>query len=226
MTATAKPESGAPTIDPRRLLIVVAPHPDDEVIGFGAAIYDHVVAGGRTLVVAVSDGGAFDDRATQAERSVSAARRQEEQIAALAVLGVHQSAVVRVGLPDGAIAGMSGALVSFLCGLLIRVAKGEEPIVVVPWRHDGHPDHEATAAAVLALEGTEAWEVPIWSWRRRHEADWTEIELPISEAARAAKRAAIRCHRSQLTALPGGRPPVLSRSFVEDFDRPVEIVVR
>lgn len=213
-------------IDPSRLLVVIAPHPDDEVIGFGGAIYDHVAHGGRTLIVAVTDGGAFDDERDPTERRDAEARRREEQSAALAVLGVDQAAIVRVGLPDGRVADFGDELAAYLHGLLFSLATESSPLVVVPYRNDGHLDHEACAQAALSLEGLETWEVPIWSWRRRSEFSWTECDLPLSPEARAAKRAALGCHRSQLEPLPGGRPAILSAGFVRDFDRAAEVVVR
>jgi LmbE family N-acetylglucosaminyl deacetylase len=213
-------------LDPDRLLIVVAPHPDDEVIGFGGALRDHVAAGGRALVVALTDGGAFDNRASPSERRASERRRRDEQVAALATLGLPARQIVRGGFPDGELAAWSTELRTFLRELVADVSMGESALVVSPWRHDGHPDHEATATAVLTLVGVESWEVPIWSWHTGTAHRWTDFVLPISPAARRAKRAALRCHVSQLATLPAGRPAILSRRFLDDFDRPVEVVVR
>ena len=214
-------------LDPSRPLVVIAPHPDDEVIGFGGALFDHVVAGGRAVIVSITDGERYDAAATDSERQLAGARRRREQLAGLAVLGIGPESVVRLGIPDGFVAEHLEKVADLLQRLLASLRTRQEPLVVVPWRQDRHPDHEATTHAAL-LGAPELLEVPIWSWHRRDELEptWQELFIvPISVAAQRAKRAALRRHHSQLVALPNGRPPILSARFLEDFDRTAEVLV-
>jgi len=89
----------ASRFDARRVL-VLAPHPDDEVFGCGGALADLVSRGATIDVLLVTDGaaGASDD----AGRRAIAARRAGESRAALTLLGggtVHEG-----GLPDRSLA--------------------------------------------------------------------------------------------------------------------------
>jgi LmbE family N-acetylglucosaminyl deacetylase len=231
MEAPAELLSHAPEerVGASRVLVIVAPHPDDEVIGFGGVMFDHIAAGGQLVIVSVTDGDAYDPAATAAERRSAGARRRDEQRESLGVLGIDAGVVVRLGIPDGSVASHVVSVTDALRGVLRSCESTGMPLVVTPWRADGHPDHMATTSAVRRAVASEILEVPIWSWRGRHvtEPGWRALSVvPISDAARDAKRAALARHRSQLTALPGGRPPILSPEFLADFDREVEVVVR
>jgi LmbE family N-acetylglucosaminyl deacetylase len=217
-------------LDPRKPLVVVAPHPDDEVIGFGGAMFDHASAGGLVIVVAVTDGETFDPLASSAQRAASAAIRRDEQASALGVLGISTENLHRFGLPDGEVESRIDQLVAALGDLLSSLLGQVDPLIVAPWRADRHPDHDATNRAVrCALGDRKFLEMPIWSWRARREGPpgWSGLRVcPISGGARSAKRAALRCHHSQLVPLADGRPPILSDEFVADFDRPFEILCK
>ncbi len=149
-----------------QLLVVVAPHPDDEVIGFGGVLFDHVRSGGQALILSLTDGEAFDPHASWASRRDAAATRRAEQLEALGVLGVEPHALVRMGLPDGGVAGCEDEVRVVLQEMLSASTTVSEPLAVAPSRSDGHPDHEAASRAVRSCIDCEILEVPIWSWRR------------------------------------------------------------
>ncbi|WP_298913150.1 PIG-L family deacetylase [uncultured Algimonas sp.] len=82
-------------------LLVVAPHPDDEVIGCGGLIQHVRAQGGRVTVAIVSDGAAsHPGSAAYPPHRLRAARRRESR-AALAHLGVAGDRVHFMDLPDG-----------------------------------------------------------------------------------------------------------------------------
>lgn len=61
---------------PRERVLVLAPHPDDEIIGPGGTLIRYLDNGSRVIVVYLTDGGG--PRATESERqSLVRARRQE-----------------------------------------------------------------------------------------------------------------------------------------------------
>lgn len=220
-------------LDPDAHLLVVAPHPDDEVISFGAALSEHVQRGGRVTVVGVTDGEASDDRADSSRRVALADERAAERLRALRVLGIDAPEVVRLGFADGHVALEEAPLTRILRHLLrttLRQARCP-PVVVAPWRHDLHTDHEASGRAVArAVAGLPVvhLEVPIWGWYESWAAPpprLTRRGVPVADAAREAKLAAMACFTSQLTVLPSGRGPVLPADFMEAFDRAVEPVV-
>ena len=73
-------------------LVIVAPHPDDEVLASGGLIATHVAQGGRVLIVAVTDGEASHDEAPSIQRDDLAWLRRSERWMGLRTLGVLHAA--------------------------------------------------------------------------------------------------------------------------------------
>ncbi|PAL05574.1 PIG-L family deacetylase, partial [Staphylococcus hominis] len=71
--------------------------------------------------------------------------RRRELAAAMQALGMDATHVTSLGLPDGAVARHEADLVAHLCTC---VSPGD--VVLAPWIHDAHPDHEAVGRAALA----------------------------------------------------------------------------
>lgn len=69
-------------------VLVLAPHPDDEVFGCAGAIMRHVAAGDPVKVVILTDGGGAV--AEGSARAACIAQRQDESRAAAAILGYGQ----------------------------------------------------------------------------------------------------------------------------------------
>src|SRR5262249_16895247 len=104
-----------PLLDPAELprrLLVVAPHPDDEVWGCGGLLALHVARGGQVRVLVLTDGASGSGPEL-------AARRERESRAAGAELGVADH--VFLGLADGNL-GASTELVQRLRDELERFA--------------------------------------------------------------------------------------------------------
>ena len=71
---------------------------------------------------------------------------------------------MHLGVPDGAVAEAEASCVDRLTE---QVGDGRGVLLVAPWRHDGHPDHEAAgraAAAVAVRTGARLLEYPVWFW--------------------------------------------------------------
>ena len=66
-------------------LLVLAPHPDDEVIGCGGLIAKHLREGRAVRVVVATDGAEADQ--SVGDRDAYRARRESESRRALAILG-------------------------------------------------------------------------------------------------------------------------------------------
>lgn len=188
---------------PQRVLLV-SPHPDDEVIGAAGLLVRLRAQEVPVCLVAVTDGEASHTRSSIVTPSRLRSRRDLERRAALEVLNLTVD-VVRLGLPDGAVRDEGVLLTDALCALA-----DESTVLIAPWRHDGHPDHEATARAsarAAAQTGAELWEIPIWA---KVAAAATGARPPgrsalvLSVAMRRRKREAIACYRSQLTPLGDG----------------------
>jgi LmbE family N-acetylglucosaminyl deacetylase len=208
----------------RASAVIFAPHADDETLACGGTIAKKVAAGAVVTIAIVTDGGA--SHAGAARDELVASRRYEAVEAARAV-GVDASHVRFLEFEDGGLARAGGALEDAVASLLATLRPEQ---VFVPWRHDGHPDHEATfTAAVAGARGAglacEVFEYPIWAWRHY---PWVNLrwprgdELPPWRAtakfaagwrfprifrdtshigeAAEAKRNALGCYRSQLDA--------------------------
>ena len=203
-------------------LVVVAPHPDDETLMAGGLLHDAVRAGRSVLAVAVSDGeGSHPGSARWPVAELRAARAAERRAALAELAGGLDVAVLPLRLPDG---GITAAAVRPRLSDLVAPTD----TVVVPWRYDGHPDHEAVAEAALALAGARVLQAPVWGW---HWAAPGRGELPedpllysLDAAAHAAKVRAVKRFVSQLQPDPStGAGAVLPGWALRRLTRTTEV---
>ncbi|MEU5884763.1 PIG-L family deacetylase [Spirillospora sp. NPDC047279] len=198
-----------------RDVVVVAAHPDDEVLGVGGllAMLDVPVR-----LVAVTDGEGSHPH-LPAEQ-ITATRRAESE-AALAALGSRaRCEVVRLGMPD------AGVRDEELIPALKDLTRGFD-LCLAPWEHDAHRDHEAAGRSALAAgaaNGVEALRFPIWAWHWATPADprlpWAAARrVSLTAEAAARKRVAIGCFTSQLGE-------ILPPGIVDHFTRDQEVLFR
>lgn len=206
-------------------LVVVAPHPDDEVLACGGLIATHRENGGDIAVVAVTDGEASHAGSPLWEPQALAVTRRSESIAGLHKLGVSESSVKRLAIPDGKVAQYTFHLARQL-KLLLRPSD----LVLTTWRFDGHPDHDATArAASLAcsLIGCRLIEAPVWMWHWASPGDpdvpWHHLYcLSLAASARERKKEALAAHVSQLNASNRVEGAVLGENILARANRAEE----
>jgi LmbE family N-acetylglucosaminyl deacetylase len=203
--------------------LIVAAHPDDEVLGAGGTMSALATAGTRLRLVAVTDGEASHPGIT--DPSSLARYRVAESAEALRVLGAQQAEVIRLRLPDTGLAAREDEITARLRDLMA----GFE-VCLAPWSRDVHADHEAVGrAARRASDRTLSY--PVWMWHWAVPGDprvpWhraLRVNLPAAVAAR--KRAAIACFTSQLECRGGALGPVLSPGTVAHFTRDLEVFFR
>lgn len=217
----------ADLVPPAARLVVVAPHPDDEVLACGGLLSLHAARGGRCRVLGVTDGEASHgpDPGTAAD-GLAAARRGERS-RGLAALDLQPSRleVHALRMADGRVQAALPALAQHLRSML-----EPDDVVVTTWRWDGHPDHDATGqAAALACAGLPCRliEAPVWMWHWARPADarvpWRRmLGLRLPATAQAAKRAALAAHRTQLDDRPGRIAPVLGEGIRLRAQREIE----
>jgi len=156
---------------PRRALIV-APHPDDEVIGCGGLIA-RLVDDGRAPHVVVMTGGEGSHRGccdTPSEDIVKARRGLTRK--ALFILGVPEENIHELNFPDGKISLAESAEVVQLKAVIANIAPslagrdGEGFSVFVPHWGEGWPDHVNAAKIIKNImpSTTEVWEYCVWMW--------------------------------------------------------------
>ena len=203
--------------------VVLAAHPDDEVLGVGGTMALLTAAGARLRLVAVTDGEASHPGI--ADPGALARRRVAETADALRVLGASQVEVIRLGFPDAGL----GPREDEITALLRDLTAGFD-VCLAPWENDVHADHEAVGrAARRASDHTIFY--PIWAWHWAVPGDprmpWSRaLRVPLPAAVAAAKRAAIGCFPSQLEARTPGGGPVLRPGIVAHFTRPQEVLFR
>jgi LmbE family N-acetylglucosaminyl deacetylase len=198
-------------VPPGGRVVMVAPHPDDEILALGATLSALHDAGRAVRIVAVTDGDASHPGSDAWPPERLRTVRPAETAEALRRLGLDPNAVARLGLPDGGVAGREQDLADRLAPLL---RPGD--VVCVPWRHDGHPDHEACARAALQATraaGVRCIEFPVWARVEAHPAHAGLRRAPLRRIRvpadlQAAKAHAVEAFRSQLDD-DGGTAAVL-----------------
>jgi len=210
-----------------RRLVVIAAHPDDESLGAGGLVHRAHRAGVEVLVVVATDGEASHPRSPTRTPADLARLRREELREAVHRLA-PQARVHHLGLPDAALAEHLDELTA---ALVETVVDGRGCLLVAPWRHDGHGDHEAagTAAATAAARtGAELWEYPVWFWHwgRPDQAPWDDLRvLALDADEHLAKAAAQAAHRSQIEPLSDqpGDEVLLGPGLLAHFAGPREV---
>jgi LmbE family N-acetylglucosaminyl deacetylase len=216
-------------LSPRRV-VVVSPHPDDEVFGAGGLVQYLLVRGVPVDIVAVTDGEGSHPLAVADQRLDLRALRAEECRRALCRLGWRAPSISRLGLPDGDVGAHVDRVADAVVGLLTPGT-----LCIAPWELDGHPDHNAcgiAARAAARVTGTELLHYLVWAW---HWADPQGDDLPWADCRRlnlprraaARKRWASGAFGSQTRPLGrdhGGiavlPPPILRRLL-----RPFEVYI-
>jgi LmbE family N-acetylglucosaminyl deacetylase len=138
--------------------------------------------------------------------------------------------VTSLGLPDGLVEQHLEQL-----DAIIGDQTRDADLVLAPWSHDGHPDHDACGAAtarVTAGTGVRRLDYLVWAW---HWADPGADDIPWADCRRldldavthARKWWSTRAYRSQIrpSRAPAPGPPVLQRPVLARLRRRVEVFV-
>jgi LmbE family N-acetylglucosaminyl deacetylase len=109
----AVPVRASPLLPAPARLLVVAPHPDDEVLGAGGLIYSVSQHGGEVKVVFMTMGDGYSaaagmlfakGRPSADDYLALGEHRRQEAISALAALGLDERNIVFLGYPDRGLA--------------------------------------------------------------------------------------------------------------------------
>ncbi|MFS0827414.1 PIG-L deacetylase family protein [Pseudomonas phoenicis] len=213
---------------PGRRLVLVAPHPDDEILMAGGLLAGFHGREDDLVLISATDGeGSHPDSSQWSERRLRHQRPLESRHALQALnLDLNRLDWRRLNLKDGGVQRDEAYLVNHLSQLLMP-----DDILMVTWRGDGHSDHEAVGRAgaqAAQARGAQLVEVPVWAW---HWAGPDDARLPWERARRllvdetrlARKRQAIHAHVSQLNS-DEGRPPVVPSTLLDCLLQPFELV--
>jgi LmbE family N-acetylglucosaminyl deacetylase len=186
-------------------------------------------AGVDVVVVAVTDGEASHPRARASGRDLALVRTDESR-RALERLGCGSARVDRLHIADGRVGEHAALVTDFLVHHL-----GPDDLCLVPWRSDGHPDHDATslaAAAAAHVAGAPILEYLVWAWHwagpQSAEVPWSRCRrLNLSRRQAARKRWASYAFRSQIRPMGSDHDgkPLLSDRVLRRFWRPFEVYI-
>lgn len=210
--------------------VIVAPHPDDEILGSGGLLQYLIALGRPVLLIAVTDGTASHPGSRRWPVARLGTERPLESAEALRRLGAdpHDLSWLRVGLADSQVPAARGRLQAFL-----QTHLQADDVVFATWSEDGHCDHEAVGQASRAAAeavGACCHELPIWAWHWAHPQDprvpWQRArKISLSPAMLARKRHAALAFTSQLEGdAEAGLAPVLAPQVLERLLRPFEVV--
>jgi LmbE family N-acetylglucosaminyl deacetylase len=207
------PECDLASIEADRVW-VIAPHPDDEVLGVGGFAALLAARGAQVHVVAVSDGEASHPERADELRRVRAAERTD----ALRRLGLPDAHIHQLHQPDGRVCARAVADA-------LRPLLGPSDLVLSPWPGDGHPDHDACGQAVAGLPGKHLSYL-VWAWHWAAPGDgqlpWDRARrVRLTPAVAAAKRSAVAAFRSQLV----GPDPILPPTTLARLLRGDEVLL-
>lgn len=166
-------------------VLVLAPHPDDEVIGCGGSLCLHQHAGDRIQVVFLTSG----ERGLPGTPAETVrALREAEAHAAARVLEIERLDFLRLpdqGLRDHLDDGAER----------LRSVATTPSIIYLPHPSDGHPDHAATLeVARRTFGGTRLRWLAYEIWSPMTRCDMVRDITPIMRR----KLRALRCYPSQL----------------------------
>ncbi|WP_157956230.1 PIG-L deacetylase family protein [Acuticoccus yangtzensis] len=230
--ATVPPSTLDALAAPKGTILVIAPHPDDETLGCGAAIAAALEWGRDVTIALMTDGDASHPASALYPPVRLAALRRSEFAAAVTHLRPHGAPgtlrTATFGLPDTRLAEAAAdeAVLTRLCDLAERT---ECTTLWTTWRHDPHCDHQAAAriadqvAERMGASLRTFLEYAVWGRFGDAAADLRADDIRRFPPGqwRARKLEAMDCYRSQLTPLidddPSGfvMPPTLVDHFAD-----------
>lgn len=146
------------------VVTIVAPHPDDEIIGCSGLIQQLQESGKKVDIIYLTGGGKSHSGCCNIEESTLITRRRELARKSASILGIQQENLHFLDYPDGGIAfdtHETERLRSLLDGL-------KPDAVFVPHKGEGWSDHIEAGDVVKSLlkgnKAVEIYEYCVWFW--------------------------------------------------------------
>ncbi len=218
----------AKSFAPHQRVCIFAPHPDDEVLGCGGLLQQLAANGNPIVLIHVTNGTQSHPNSHVYSQEKLNIIRPQESIKALEVLSVaHQVMTIALDLTDGNVFAQQDQFHQKLSTII-----QPNDILITPFMHDGHPDHEATGQVVVSFAKQHhlaCYQVLIWAWHWAKPADsripWhcaMRVDLTTEQLQR--KIEATACFESQITADDStGNPPILSAQTIARISQPWEV---
>lgn len=207
------------SFSPKSRVCIFSPHPDDEILGCGGLLQQLVANGNPILLVHVTHGTQSHPESQLYPPKTLDELRPKESKAALKALDIaDQVTIASLNLTDGEVMAQKSKFTEHLSDII-----QPDDILVAPFVHDGHPDHEATGQVVLDFakaHNLPCYQVLIWAWHwakpNDHRIPWQKaVRVDLTPQQLQRKSSAIACFKSQITADQStGNPPILSAQTI------------
>jgi LmbE family N-acetylglucosaminyl deacetylase len=209
--------------------LIIAPHPDDEVLGCGGLLARHAAAGKRIEVLFLTNGEASHKGCCTAQENQIGIKRCHLAISANKILGVPPERLHFLEERDGKLphTGEDG-FIRLAEKIAAWIEKSEPTAVFCPHPFEGWSDHIATAeitrAAITILpKRPKLYHYCVWFWysmplKRAWRIDWRKARILDISTQRPIKQQAMHVYLDALA--PCGHPWVgkLPSQFLRAFD--------
>ncbi len=216
-------------------ILVIAAHPDDDVIGCGGLLSHVARGGGSVLAIYLTDGGRSHVGSRTFDSKAIVALREREAIDALTALGIRKAPMF-FRLPDSALGDLTTTARAETIDLLARtIAEYGPDLVLAPWRRDPHSDHIAAYALTRESMRCAAYEgdfasYEVWLPIRGSVADRPKpgevstLAVEVDAIGTVEKRRAILAHASQTSDLIADDPSAFRATpeMIETWTQPIE----
>lgn len=143
-------------------IVIVAPHPDDEVIGCGGLIARLTSLGYPPQVIILSSGGGSHRGCCNIDEETVIEQRRELTIKAAHILGLPHEYIHHLDFKDGEINGTDKNNLQSFHELLKEL---HPAIVFVPHHGEGWPDHVNVRTMIEEIKcKAEIYEYCVWMW--------------------------------------------------------------
>lgn len=197
-------------------ILIVAPHPDDEIIGCGGLIARLVKENKAPHVVIMTGGeGSHQGCCNTSSNEIIVARRQLTRNAA-AIVGLPIENIHELNYPDGGVS-IDNAETNKLKALIDKL---HPDTILIPHWGEGWSDHIQTAEIVkqIASNSTNIWMYCVWVWYYNvwRGLDWNNAaQLRMTSAEHHLKLAAMDAYIRPLASCGKPWSGVLPKVFVK-----------
>ncbi|MDR7239972.1 PIG-L deacetylase family protein [Neobacillus drentensis] len=132
-------------------VLVIAAHPDDDVIGLSTTLFRHRLLGDNIVVAFVTNGSCWQDESWRIKESETERRakiRYNEASNALSLLGIPKDNIICLGFPDG---GTHRYLRYLAKDIQLLIQKLNPNRVYAHCIEGGHSDHDMTSYVVKTI---------------------------------------------------------------------------
>jgi LmbE family N-acetylglucosaminyl deacetylase len=226
------PFGDAASITAGEQVMILAPHPDDEVLGCAGLILESLRNGLAPFIVIVTDGSGSHPNSERFTSTTIKHLRADEAREAVGRLGLPQSRLHFLECRDTAAPHQGpdfDRAVKTIAGLAAKSGCG---VIAAPWQMDPHSDHLAVhkmAAEVARSEGLRHLSYPVWGWTLPADQELGQLQISGSRLEithlMERKQNALQAHATQLGGVIHDDPTgfVLTEQILAKFLQPFEV---